>query len=158
MAEIQSEALRQAAVDLLEPHDFEGTAYDDITRAAAEICQAPVALITVIDGPHQLFKSRLGTELMQRPRELSFCVHALDDPERIMIVEDAARDARFAANPVVAESPHIRFYAGVPLIFHGQAVGTLCVFDVKPRILEPEQIRELGFLARQVMATLERHR
>jgi GAF domain-containing protein len=152
---IEHERLRQAAVDLLTADDFEGTAYDDITRRAAELCAAPVAIITVIDGNHQLFRSRVGTELMSRPRELTFCTHALRDPGRITVVEDASKDARFAANPVVVDAPHIRFYAGVPLMYHGQAVGTLCVFDVKPRTLQTQQLEELLFLATQVMETLQ---
>ena len=149
------EELRQIAVDALEAGDFEGVAYDDITRRAAEICAAPVAVITIISGEVQLFRSRIGTDITSRPRELTFCTHALRDPERITIVEDASKDSRFAANPVVTDPPHIRFYAGVPLVYRQQAVGTLCVFDVKPRVLTPDQIHELGFLAKQVMTTLE---
>jgi GAF domain-containing protein len=151
----EHERIRQAAVDSLAPDDFEGTAYDDITRRAAELCAAPVAVITVIDGNSQLFRSRIGTELMSRPRELTFCTHALQDPERITLVEDATKDPRFSANPVVTRDPRIRFYAGVPLMHHGQAIGTLCVFDVKPRTLEPKQLEELRFLAEQVMETLQ---
>jgi GAF domain-containing protein len=156
MTEAQErERRRQAAVDALEADAFEGVAYDDITRRAAEICAVPVAVITVISGQTQLFRSRVGTDLVSRPRELTFCTQALQDPEQITIVEDAAKDPRFAANPVVTDPPKIRFYAGVPLIFRGQPIGTLCVFDVKPRALTPAQIDELGFLARQVMTTLE---
>lgn len=151
----ERERLRQAAVDSLEPDDFEGVAFDDITRRAAEICAAPVAVITVIDGEHQLFRSRVGTDITTRPRELTFCTHAVKDPGRITVVEDASQDARFSANPVVADAPGIRFYAGVPLIYRQQAIGTLCVFDVKPRTLDPEQLEELRFLAKQVMEALE---
>lgn len=151
----EQERLRQVAVDALESDDFEGLAYDDITRRAAEICAAPVAVITVISGNVQLFRSRVGTDIASRPRELTFCTHALKDPERITIVEDASKDPRFADNPVVTDAPKIRFYAGVPLIYRQQAIGTLCVFDVKPRTLTPDQVDELGFLARQVMTTLE---
>jgi len=149
------EKLRQIAVDALKAGDFEGVAYDDITRRAAEICAAPVAVITVISGEVQLFRSRVGTDLTSRPRDLTFCTHALQDPKRITIVEDASKDPRFAANPVVVDPPHIRFYAGVPLVYRRQAIGTLCVFDVRPRDLTPDQINELGFLAKQVMTTLE---
>ena len=151
----EREKLRQIAVDALEADDFEGVAYDDITRRAAEICAAPVAVITVISGEVQLFRSRIGTDITSRPRELTFCTHALQDSERITIVEDASLDPRFAANPVVVAAPHIRFYAGVPLFYRQQAIGTLCVFDVKPRTLTPAQANELGFLAQQVMTTLE---
>jgi len=78
---IECKRRRQAAVDLLGPDDFEGTAYDDITRRAAELCAGPVAVITIIDGNNQLFRSRVGTEHMSRPRELTFCTHALRDRE-----------------------------------------------------------------------------
>jgi GAF domain-containing protein len=152
---MEPERLRQAAVDLLAPDDFEGLAYDDITRRAAELCDAPLAIIIVIDGKNQLFRSRVGTDLMSRPRELTFCTHALRHPERITLVEDASKDPRFAANPVVTNAPNIRFYAGVPLMYRGQAIGTLCVFDVKPRTLEAKQLDELRFLANQVMETLQ---
>ena len=152
---VEHERLRQAAVDLLAADDFEGTAYDDITRRAAELCAAPVAIITVIDGNHQLFRSRVGTDLMSRPRELTFCTHALRSPQQITVVEDALKDPRFATNPVVTGAPHIRFYAGVPLMYHGQAIGTLCVFDVKARTLQAKQLEELRFLATQVMETLQ---
>ncbi len=155
MPEAERERLRQAAVSSLAPEDFEGTAYDDITRRAAELCAAPMAVITVSDGEQQLFRSRVGTAITNRPRELAFCAHALQDPERITIVEDASQDARFSANPVVTDAPKIRFYAGVPLIYREQPVGTLCVFDVKPRTLGPDQVNELWFLAKQVMETLE---
>ena len=79
---IEHERLRQAALDLLAADDFEGTAYDDITRRAAELCAAPVAIITVIDGHNQLFRSRVGTGLMSRPRELTFCTHACAIPSK----------------------------------------------------------------------------
>lgn len=158
MTPVARELRRQIAVDSLLADDFEGIAYDDITRQAAAICQAPVALITVIDGSLQLFKSRIGTDLTSRPRELSFCTHALLDPQEMMIVEDASRDERFANNPVVVDEPHIRFYAGVPLFYSGQPVGTLCVFDIKPRTLTPEQIETLRFLAGTVMDTLQEKR
>lgn len=149
------ERLRQIAVDALQADDFEGVAYDDITRRDAQLCSAPVAVITVISGDVQLFRSRIGTDITSRSRELTFCTHALQDPERITIVEDATQDSRFAGNPVVTSPPNIRFYAGVPLIYRQQAVGTLCVFDVKPRTLTAVQIDELCFLAKQVMDTLD---
>ena len=101
------------------------------------------------------FRSRIGTDITSRPRELTFCTHTLQDPERITIVEDASLDPRFSTNPAVTDAPKIRFYAGVPLIYRQQAIGTLCVFDVKPRTLEASQVEELGFLAAQVMTTLE---
>jgi len=155
---IEHERLRQAAVDLLAADDFEGTAYDDITRRASELCAAPVAVIAVIDGNNQLFRSRVGTDLMSRPRALTFCTHALRNPEQVTVIEDASKDPRFATNPVVADAPHIRFYAGVPLMYHGQAIGTLCVLDVKPRTLQAKQLDELRFLATQVMETLQARR
>lgn len=145
-------------VDSLAPDDFEGTAYDDLIRMAAEICQASAAAITVIDGEQVLFRSRVGIDMTERPREPTFCAHAIQDPEHVTIVEDAAKDERFTELPVVVGDPKIRFYAGVPLTFKGQAIGTLGVFDIEPRSLAPGQVEELRFLAQQVMATLEERR
>lgn len=149
------ERTRQSVVDSLAPDDFEGTAYDDLTRMAAKVCQASVAVISIVDGEHLLFKSRVGTDVANRPRELSFCGHAVNDAEHVTIVEDASKDERFATNPNVVGDPKVRFYAGVPLIYESQPIGTLCVFDTEPRSLELAQVEELRFLAQQVMATLE---
>ncbi len=150
------ERARQAEVDRLAVDPFEDTAYDDITRLAADMAHTPVALITIIDGDRQWFKSRLGTQVSETPREISFCAHAIERPGDVMVVEDTTRDPRFAANPLVTGDPNIRFYAGAPLVTaSGHAIGTVCVLDTQPRQLGPEQLEMLRFLAQQVMAKLE---
>lgn len=152
-----NEAERQAALlrfDILDT-DFEA-AYDDLVDLAAHVCGTPIALMTLIDRDRQWFKANLGLrELRESPRASSFCGHAIHSRE-LMIVPDARTDQRFHNNPLVADYPHIRFYAGAPLITpDGYALGTLCVIDSEPRDLSEEQQYFLNILARQVMANLQ---
>lgn len=130
--------------------------YDDITYLAANICGTPIALISLVDETRQWFKSRTGLALAQIPREFAFCAHALIDPDNLLVVEDASQDPRFASNLLVTGEPHIRFYAGAPLVTkNGEALGTLCVLDRRPRNLDEHALEALRCLARQVMAQLE---
>jgi PAS domain-containing protein len=133
--------------------------FDDITALVADICQTPIALITLIDESRQWFKSAVGLAGGQTPREHAFCIHALDNPD-LLLVPDATLDARFAGNPFVTDEPRIRFYAGAPLVTpEGHALGTLCVIDRVPRQLTERQLTALRVLGRQVMTELQlRHR
>lgn len=133
-------------------------AYDDITQIAAHICGTPIALMTCVDTDRLWFKSRVGLEVPEIPREQAFCAYTILNAEA-MEVEDTTKDARFATNPTVANAPHIRFYAGAPLVApSGHAVGSLCVLDQKPRKLSAEQKAALEKLARIVITTMELRR
>ena len=132
--------------------------YDDITTLAAHICEVPIALISIVDEARQWFKSRVGLEQQQTSRDVAFCAHAILQNEPL-IVRDATKDRRFADSTLVTGEPHIRFYAGFPLINpEGLALGTLCVNDRQPRRLSAKQLKTMQALARQVMTLLELRR
>lgn len=151
------EKLRQDALDRLRVVDTpEESAYDDITRLAAEVCGTPIALISLTDNHRQWFKSRIGFQAREMPRENSFCSHALNTLHSMLIVPDASADQRFVNHPLVTGDPKIRFYAGAPLLTRdGHMLGALCVVDTIPRELDARQMGELLFMAQQVMVMLE---
>src|SRR5258705_2004639 len=132
--------------------------FDDLTELAARICEAPIAMITLVDENRQWFKSKIGVTVNETSRDISFCAHAINQ-EDLFIVPDAAKDERFANSPLVISEPKIRFYAGAPLITpDGYTLGTLCVIDKVPRELRPDQKQALGILARHVVSQLELRR
>src|SRR5258707_10384780 len=134
-------------------------AYDNFTRLAALICKTPIALITLLDEERQWFKSRVGLERSEILREDAICNHTILMPDNLMIVSDATLDQRFINNPLVALEPNIRFYAGVSLVTSsGEALGTICVMDDKPRGIPPEQLDALQVLSREVMGQFELRR
>lgn len=133
--------------------------FDDLARLAALCCEAPIALISLVDRDRQWFKAHIGIETRATPRDLSFCAHAILQPEQVMEVPDARLDPRFALNPTVTGPPHIVFYAGAPLVAPtGEALGTLCVIDHRPRSLGDMQRGMLAGLAAQAMTQLELRR
>lgn len=129
--------------------------YDNITKLVSSICEVQISLITLLDNDRNFFKSHLGIPINESPRDISFCGHAILEEAPIFIVKDARLDARFKGNPLVDGMDAI-FYAGVPLINpEGYALGTLCVFDHKPRELTSNQIEALIILGKQVVNLLE---
>ena len=130
--------------------------FDAIARLAGSVCCAPVALISIVDGKRQWFKSRIGIELEETARGISFCSQAIEAAGELFVIEDTRGDARFSANPLVTGPPYIRFYAGIPFLSSdGFALGTLCVIDFVPRTLSTHQFEALRTLGKQVEAQLE---
>jgi GAF domain-containing protein len=125
----------------------------EIVMLASVICNSPIALITLMDYDIQLIK--VGVDVEEMPRNTSFCTHAIQI-DKIMVVKDATKDVRFANAPVVVNNPHIRFYASANLkSYDGFNVGTLCVYDTKPKDLTEQQLECLGALANQVSHIME---
>ncbi|QXU43532.1 GAF domain-containing sensor histidine kinase [Pedobacter sp. D749] len=123
---------------------------------ASQICGTPIALITLVDSSRQWFKSKLGIDVQQTPREHAFCAHTITDPSGILIVSNATEDQRFAENPLVTDDPNIAFYAGISLQTpEGMQLGSLCVIDTVPRTLDEQQLWSLKVLGKQVIAHME---
>lgn len=123
-------------------------AFDDLTLLASQVCGTPIALISLVDDHRQWFKSRVGLEAQETSRRVSFCAHAIAQPG-LFVVPDALDDARLCDNPLVLGDP-LRFYAGLPLrAREGEALGTLCVIDRRPRSMTADQQEVLEALRRQ---------
>ena len=154
------ETTRQAELDALDVLDTDAEeAYDELTRLAATLFDAPIALVSLVDADRQWFKSRVGLHASETAREHAFCAHAIEAPGQVMVVSDASQDPRFAHNPLVTGDPNIRFYAGAPLVTRaGHALGTLCVIDTQARVANPQRLEALQVLAREVVERLEARR
>ena len=138
-----------------------GTSYeqgfDDIAHLAALMCDTPVAVIAFIDNQRVWFKSKVGLEVDEIPRDDSFCTHAILQSD-VLIIGDPISDKRFVSSFLV-EKIGIRFYAGTPLItVDNHAVGTLAVMDRVPHLMTAEQIESLQILARRIVGELETRR
>jgi diguanylate cyclase (GGDEF)-like protein len=134
-------------------------AFNDLASIAAAVCNTPVALVSLVDADRQWFKARIGVDVAETPRDMSFCARAILRPDELMEIEDATQDPRFSHNPLVTDNLKIRFYAGAPLLAEdGTAMGTLCVIDQRPRELTPSQRLAMQALSRQTMAYMNLRR
>jgi C4-dicarboxylate-specific signal transduction histidine kinase len=132
--------------------------FDDLVSIASQVCDVPMAMISLVDEQRVWFKARLDFDASEIPREHAFCAHALLDDD-LFVVSDATVDARFRENPFVTGPPYIHFYAGAPVITaSGRRLGTICIIDQKERVLSPLQRRTLQLLAKQTMNLIEWHR
>lgn len=131
------------------------TVFDTITRIASDVCDTPISLISLIDDKRQWFKSNVGLEhVKETPREISFCQYTIQD-DGFFEIADASQDARFQDNPLVTNSPNIRFYCGAPIkLPMGENIGSLCVIDTKPNHLNAYQRKTLEGLAKLVSQLL----
>lgn len=121
--------------------------FDRITRLVSRALGVPIALVSLVDAERQWFKSRIGIEATETPRDIAFCAHAIT-LTKPLVVADALQDERFCDNPLVLEAPRIRFYAGVPIVSKGGlALGTLCAVDQQPRELSAAELEILSDLA-----------
>lgn len=153
----EDEAARLAELaryQILDTEPEEG--FDDLAVLAAQICGTPIALVSLVDRTRQWFKARVGFELREASRDSAFCAHAIRQPH-LFVVSDATKDPRFVDNPLVTADPHVRLYAGMPLVTAGgHRLGTLCVIDRMPRQLTVLQQEALRRLAKQTVRLLER--
>lgn len=151
----KNEAQRMTALLSCRVLDTEpDSAFDDLTQLTARLLAVPICLVPLIDSERQWFKSRVGLEATQTPRDVAFCAYAIHGTGPL-IIEDAAIDARTHDNPLVTGEPFIRFYAGVPLALPtGELLGTLCIIDRQPRQLNPDELTILQTLAGQASQLL----
>lgn len=154
-----NEALRIQALHALNVLDSAPEErFDRLTRLAKRLFNVPIALVTLVDKDRQWFKSCVGLDVNETPRDVSFCGHAILQDE-LLLVPDAKQDRRFHDNPLVTGEPKIRFYAGYPLtVPNGNKMGTLCLIDTKPRELDDEEralLRDLAGMAEQELMAVQ---
>lgn len=151
-----TEAARIAALNRYAILDSEPEqSFDDLVNLAAHICQTPMAMLSLVDDHRQWFKSKFGVQVRETPKDSSICAHAIQQRD-LFIVPDTLKDERFRENPLVTGDPHVRFYAGTPLVNEdGYALGTLCVVDREPRELDPAQKEAISALGRLALRQME---
>lgn len=149
------ELKRLAALHELNILDTKGEdRFDRITRIASSLFNVPMSMISFIDADRQWFKSSQGVDIKESARDISFCAHAVA-AKKTLVVTDTALDNRFADNPLVTQSPRLRFYAGSPLILkNGACIGTLCLADTRPRALQEHEVKMLNDLRDMVLDEL----
>jgi diguanylate cyclase (GGDEF)-like protein/PAS domain S-box-containing protein len=152
-----NESQRLAALDSYNILDTPAeVAFDEITQFVAELFDMPICAVSLVAESRQWFKSIVGLDATETPRDVAFCAHTILRPKEVMVVENALTDKRFYDNALVTGDPSIRFYAGAPLTnSEGHALGSLCVIDSKPRVLTDIQERILQKFASQIVSQLE---
>lgn len=149
------ESLRLAAIERYKLGGIgREAAFDHVTRLAADLFDVPISLVSIVGSDMQCFRGACGLDSSGTPRDVAFCAFAILDPD-VTVVRDASTDPRFADNPLVVGEPYIRFYAGAPLRLGGQAVGTLCIIDSRPRRFSAAERRRLAGLAQTVVDMIE---
>ncbi len=134
-------------------------AFDELAALAARLLSMPIALVSLVDAKRQWFKARIGVDVTETSRKVAFCAHAILEPRKLLVVEDATQDERFRDNELVTGELGVRFYAGAPLLdSEGRPLGTLCVLDRVPRALDAAGREILSALARQVSRLLDLRR
>lgn len=139
---------------LLSPGALDEDQLARYTRIARALGGTPVAAVSLVDAQQQYFRGCAGEWVRETPRRVSFCAHAIHEPDHLYI-PDAFRDERFADNPIVTGEPRVRFYAGFPLVLDGLALGALCLIDFHPRVLASDQIARLRDVADGVQRELQ---
>lgn len=153
----EQERSRQRALDAYHIVDSlpEGV-YNDVVHVAAAVCDTPIALVSLIDRDCQWFKARTGLDATETVRDIAVCDHAIRNKDELFEIADLSRDERFANNPLVTGELALRFYAGMPLVTpDGHAIGTVCVIDHVPRVLNEAQRSTMRALARITMELIE---
>lgn len=129
--------------------------FDSLVKLTSLIFDVPIATVTMVDQKRQWFKAKVGLDICETPREVSFCDHAIKQ-NKALVVNDTIQDARFSNNPLVINAPFLRFYAGVPIITPDHfMLGTLCIMDTKPRTISHLQMEMLHLIATQTMRLIE---
>jgi GAF domain-containing protein len=156
VASASTETARLAALNRYAILDSEPEqSFDDLVILAAHICQTPMAMLSLVDDHRQWFKSKLGVQVQETSKGTSICAHAIQQRD-LFVVPDTLKDERFRENPLVTDEPHVRFYAGAPLINEdGFALGTLCVVDREPRELDEQQKEAISALGRLALRQME---
>ena len=154
MSELERERLK-AVENFLQLDYDKSQEFQDIVNLAAELCDKPVAMVTLLDDNANWTKVTVGLDVKVMPRETSFCQYTIQK-DQLLIINDTTKDTRFDGNPLVHEAPYVRFYAGAPLIIKsGLRLGSLCLFDGKPNTITELQQKTLTVLSRQVTFLME---
>jgi len=133
-------------------------AYDELTRLLATSLAVPITMVNLLDAERDWFKSSVGIQQTQSPVVTSFCEAFFSTTSDLIVVEDTLLDPSLRAHPMVSSRPHIRFYAAARLSVHGETVGTLCAYDIRPRQLPAEQMDQLRTLANAAVELIGRRR